>query len=239
MSSKTADMLSHLGKAFGEVGLDLLQPVQVHVYNEAVDPSYRMPDFGRKDALLVLVANTKALWSHFVSAFEGNEKLLGESDPLDRWVEAQVDAVMAEVDVPHVVRYGHGSSDSPVAMQRLGHVSGFGFLGPSQLSIHRKFGPWVSYRAAIVLDIPFERTAVASIDTCDGCDRKPCLSALELAMGGEKKVTFEGVRSDWKDWLAIREVCTVGQEHRFSNEQAAYHYTHDKRWLHLKSQNER
>jgi hypothetical protein len=238
MSLKAAEIVSRLGKAFRAVGLDLVHPVQVALYNDAVDPLYRVPDFNRVDALLLIVANTKALWPHFVSACQGDEVLSAESDPLDRWVEAQVDAVMSETQVRHAIRYGHGTSASPVDMQRLGHVSGLGFLGPGQLSIHRQFGPWVSFRAAIVLDISFENGSLAPIDTCDGCHQKPCMAALDSAMRGEKRATFEGVRSDWKSWLNIREVCTVGQEYQFSAEQAAYHYTHEKAWLQKTPQGE-
>lgn len=35
----------------------------------------------------------------------------------------------------------------------------------------------------------------------------------------------------WRPWLAVRDACPLGREHRYSEQQVAYHYTKDAKWL--------
>jgi methylmalonic aciduria homocystinuria type C protein len=51
---------------------------------------------------------------------------------------------------------------------------------------------------------------------CDACPRA-CGPALERALAGD----------DWRLWLAVRDACPLGAEHRYSEEQVRYHYTKD------------
>lgn len=39
--------------------------------------------------------------------------------------------------------------------------------------------------------------------------------------------------NDWKDFVALRCACTIGAEYKYSENQIAYHYTKDKKYLKL------
>src|SRR5262245_65502167 len=59
-------------------GLDLVQPFQVGWYNAVVDDAYRLPDFGRRAALGLLIGNTRALWPRFVDALRAEPTRLAD-----------------------------------------------------------------------------------------------------------------------------------------------------------------
>jgi len=62
--SAAAQLSSHL-RLFG---FDLIQPFAVGWYNDAVDESLRLPDFGDSGRLGLLVGNSRALWPVFLDA---------------------------------------------------------------------------------------------------------------------------------------------------------------------------
>jgi methylmalonic aciduria homocystinuria type C protein len=46
--------------------------------------------------------------------------------------------------------------------------------------------------------------------------------ARALAAGEPR--TTEELRDRWRLWLAVRDACPVGREHRYSDEQIRFHY---------------
>ena len=38
----------------------------------------------------------------------------------------------------------------------------------------------------------------------------------------------DSIKTHWRDWLRLRDVYDVGKEHRYTEAQIQYHYTHDK-----------
>jgi methylmalonic aciduria homocystinuria type C protein len=108
-----------------------------------------------------------------------------------------------------------------VAIQRLADEAGLAWLSPSHLCVHPTFGPWIALRAAIVIDVPAPPTTGAMAPLCD-CDAH-CLPKLQAALeAGE--ATSADVTQHWQHWVAMRDACPVGREHRYSDEQIAYHY---------------
>ena len=74
-------------------GFDLVHPFSTRWYNDAVDADLRLPDFGRDDALAVLVANTRALWPAFQLALQIDPGWADRHNPLDEYAEARIGAV--------------------------------------------------------------------------------------------------------------------------------------------------
>ncbi len=215
---------------FEACGFDLVRRTQVAGYNDEVASGYELPDFGRPSSLLLVLGNTRALWDVFISEIRQDSTLAEVHQPLDSWVEKKVSGVLESVGVRSHVSFAHASGKGVVGMQRLGALSGLGFLGPCHLSVHRKYGPWVSFRAAVVLDLHHTNGDYSAVDTCSGCSAKPCMVALE-AVQEKDGSGVEEFRDSWKDWLKIRQACIVGQEYSFSDAQSAYHYTHERDWL--------
>jgi len=172
----------------------------------------------RRDALAILVGNTKALWPIVRCAPRGR-------DPVDAWCEAAV--TEAARDLGASVFYAHrryGGQYLP--LQRIAHQAGMLHLSPSHLSLHPTHGPWVALRALVVTDEsgpPGPRPEAP--DPCTPCE-KPCLVAMEAALAGDR-----GDPEGWRRWLAIRDACPVGRASRYTDAQIAYHYTKDATWL--------
>ncbi|HZN40955.1 MAG TPA: hypothetical protein VFD82_19270 [Planctomycetota bacterium] len=118
----------------------------------------------------------------------------------------------------------------PVAGQRLNFVrlaeaAGFGTVSPvSGLLLHPEFGPWVSVRAALLLDgRPFGPVTDASItdlfQPCCNCAR-PCLTACPVSvhdgLGNQNLARCAEHRHQGGcvSGCSSRRACPVGAEHR-------------------------
>ena len=271
-------------------GIDIVEGTRVDRYNAAVEPLYRLPDFGRDDALVVLFGNSRALWQPFVAWLRAEPARLNLADPVDSYAERVVRGALEKVipTTPWTVRYAPEPPPRRVAMQHLGSAVGVACLSPSHLSVHPELGPWLAWRAAAVVDVAGPASAEPAKDLCGPCP-KPCMPALDRAVqiqdtdserasagGGGGAVrwcdagpagmaeSFQAVPSRasvrcirhhpagdrfgsvsqgrrpetsaeiamvWRPWLAVRDACPLGREHRYSEQQVAYHYTKDAKWL--------
>jgi hypothetical protein len=61
---------------------------------------------------------------------------------------------------------------------------------------------------------PPARSVAEHVCTCD----QRCLDAFTRAVGSKGP-------ERWRAWLEVRDACTAGREHRYSDEQIAYHYS--------------
>ena len=158
----------------------------------------------------ILVGNTRALWPIFLAARRADPELRSSPDPLDAYTERE----LARAFPGAVMWFAHRQYDGAyMPFQRFAVAAGMGALAPTNLVIHPRFGPWFGLRALVVLDgEPPEQPP-----------RPPyrCSNACSLA----------GTTDDWRSWLAVRDACCVGREHRYSEDQIAYHYTKDLRLL--------
>ncbi|MFT7623038.1 MAG: hypothetical protein ACI9WU_002215 [Myxococcota bacterium] len=210
--------ITSLTQALADRGLDLVQPLGTAHYNAVVQPEYQLRAFGRSNALALVVGNTRSMWPAFLDAARP------EHDPLDRWVER----VLADVTqaLPCSVEVYFPADEPPrrLPFQRLASIAGLAWLSPSWLLIHPEYGPWVSLRALIVLDCdgPDEAPDVAW-DPCGQCVDQ-CGPLFEAALADTRS---EGSSR----WLAVRDACPLGRQHRFSPHQIAYHYDKNLRTL--------
>ena len=228
-----------LANALAPRGFDLTRTVAVAAYNRAVAPPLRLPDHGRAGALAVVIGNSRALWPRFVAALRADHALLEEPDPLDRYTERAVAAAAHEAGgvlgrPRHEIRFGHELPPRRVAMQRLADVSGLAHLNQGHLCIHPVYGPWIALRAVIVWDVDAPardpRGAPRLPPPCD-CTRG-CSRAFDRTIAASRTVpTSATVRADWQLWVAVRDACPVGREHRYGADQLRYHYTGDREVL--------
>lgn len=213
-------------------GLDLVSPLQVRGYNEVVEAGFRLPDFGRARALAVLIGNTKAIWRPFLDALGSRPRLLDDDHPLDTYISQAIHDALQPLGDRWELRWAHRSAPRPVAMQRLAHVSGLAHLAPSHLSVHPVYGPWISLRAVVVVDIDGPSDlAPEPLNPCDNCVAN-CLARFDQAIAAVgPSQTHDTVAEHWRRWLAVRDACPIGRAHRFSDDQIRYHYTKDPQVL--------
>lgn len=210
--------VADITRACAAAGLDLSATTAVGTYNALVDEPYWLP--GAADAQVIVIGNTRALWDHldrFVRAHSGPL-----SDPVDTYVEAVVSAAVAHCHGVVDVRYAHEPPPRRIAIQRLADVAGMAWLSPSHLCVHTTFGPWIALRAAVVLDLPSDAPLPAHpAAPCECADH--CLPMLERALAAGE-ATSSDVIEHWRLWVAMRDACPIGRDHRYTDEQIAYHY---------------
>jgi cyanocobalamin reductase (cyanide-eliminating) / alkylcobalamin dealkylase len=223
--SRHGELVQRLRVAFAPWGFDLVQPLKVGWYNDGVEAALRLDDFGSSEHLAVIVGNSRALWPVWRSALARDPALGDSSDPLDIYTERAVEQVVAGIGEPVSLRFAHAAKSRRVAMQRLAHAAGLAYLTETHMSVHPSYGPWIALRAALSFAIPGPpgRAPVLS-HPCGGC-AQGCLPAFAQAVATLDGAPSEAnLRANWRLWLACRDACLVGREHRYFDDQIRYHY---------------
>ena len=213
-------------------GFDLCAATDAAAYH-ARAPDHRVDDFGRPRALVIVVGNSRALWPAFAAAL-ADPTLAAAADPLDayaaRSIGGAVAHALAATATRHDVYYAPEPPPRRIALQRLADVAGLAALAPSHLCVHPRFGPWIALRAAIVIDV--DGPPPAAPPPRRGCDcATGCGPALERAVAAGPPRGADELRERWRLWLAVRDACPIGRDHRYADDQLRYHYTGDRAFL--------
>jgi methylmalonic aciduria homocystinuria type C protein len=186
-------------------GLDVVLPFDPAAYTGGI----ALPP----GAVAVLVGNSRALWPQFVAALDRDSDLAASGHPLDRYVEQ---AVAAALDPDDAVRFAHHADPDFLPMIDVARAAGLK-IGACGLAIHPVFGPWIALRAVVGTAVapPTATHPVAGCDCATGCG--PPSDVARAAAGW---------RPDF--WLAARDGCPVGCEHRYGDAQLRYHYHRDR-----------
>ena len=153
-----------------------------------------------------------------------------EPDPLDAWTKRVVDPIAARLGARAVY-----PSDRPYhPFQQWAQRAEAVHASPLGILIHPVWGLWHAYRAALLFDHDVggfcrkaQKPALATT-----CTDKPCLSACPVS-------AFDGTRDDVvacathlrsktePDCASLgcraRDACPVGREHRYADDQIAFH----------------
>jgi hypothetical protein len=205
-----------------EAGFDL-----VHAFDARTCARVRgwdvLDDSARPRGLLI--GNTRALWPRFLAARAADAELAAASDPLERYTEAALARVVAQLPGARVwlahrhYPAGGAAAEAYLPFQRLAVATGLGTLSATQLVIHPTYGPWFALRAVIACagEPPPARAATAPPCTCDAA----CGGAFSRALGATGPEA-------WREWLAVRDACPIGRAFRYDDDQIAYHYTKNR-----------
>lgn len=228
VTTATAELIEP-SERLAQAGLDLLHPFPVSAYDRSVLGHDLLQPIGgsvRSDALALLVGNTRALWPRFAAAYSESEVLQRCPDPLDAYVEQAVIRAFAGVEPRPNIFFAH-TMPVRVSMLRAAAASGFACIGPAHLAVHDTFGPWFALRALVVVDLSAPDEVSPPANPCVGCS-EPCVEAMNRAMEQNATVDAQAVSASWRQWLAVREVCPVGEHAAYPPDQKRYHYTRDR-----------
>lgn len=231
-------VIDHLAHAFKPHGFDVVQPFRVADYNAAVPERFRLDVMTETAPLGVLIGNTAALWQPFLRWLKAAPERLELPDPLDQYTERMAANVLSQQPFAAQIRFSHDQTLRPFAAQKLAMLAGLAWQSPASLSVHPAFGPWLSFRMAWVVDLPGpEIPAVPATDPCGHC-AQACLPALQQVLekvtqhqansGADAVIGTSMISAFWQDWIAVRDACPVGHQHRFGAQQLGYHYLRDK-----------
>ncbi|MCU1361675.1 MAG: hypothetical protein JWN99_2964 [Ilumatobacteraceae bacterium] len=201
-----------------DAGLDLHGITSVGRYNASVDRPFHLP--GADGSLVMVIGNTRVMWPHVDRFVLSSTDAL--TDPVDTYVQQVVTAATDDVDDVIDIVFSHEPPPRRIAIQRLAHIAGLAWLSPSHLCIHPTFGPWMALRAAVVLDRPAPADRAPIQPPCD-CSTH-CLPRLAQALAAGEPTNAPQLVEHWRLWLAMRDACPVGRQHRYDDEQIVYHY---------------
>ena len=223
-------------------GLNLLGLVDAAAFDAAQPCGRRAADLGTDacGSILVLGSGGRACWDVLVAARDGAAPTARRSEhPIDRHGAEVAELVLAMLEAEDLCgRVVLPSSRRSLNFIQLGEMGGLGSISPviHQL-IHPVYGPWVSLRAAILLEgrpfgLPVPEVSAATFQPCDGCDR-PCVEACPVgayaADGRSDPHRCMSHRVDaggCGEGCDVRRHCRIGQEHRYGPAEEAFRQRH-------------
>ncbi|MBM4247354.1 MAG: hypothetical protein FJ148_26790 [Deltaproteobacteria bacterium] len=228
-SADATALVDALAVRLAPAGFDLVRALDARWYDAAVAPEYRLPrpGSGREARLAVVVGSSRAFWEPFLAWLRDDPTRLDAPDPIDRYAVAAVTAALADAAAPCAVRFSFEPPPRRVAIQRLADAAGLAARTPSMLCVHPTFGPWIALRAAVVFDVaPPDGPGAGPPRACDDCAER-CAAALARARDAAPIDRGDPVASHWRLWLAVRDACPIGRQHRYPEAYLRYVYTKD------------
>lgn len=193
--------------------------------NEGLAADERLAPAEDAGDLGLLIASTRYFWLRFGSSLQDEPARAQAADPVDDHVTAAVRAALDSVPRASKVRFSHESP--PLPIQRIAELAGFARLSPARLSVHPVYGPWVALRAVAVVAVqgPEAADLPELHDPCPGCPGGCADIFRRVVSVSPDRPGAVALARDWTDWLAVRDACPVGREHRYSDDQIRYGYT--------------
>ncbi|MEM7042830.1 MAG: ferredoxin [Pseudomonadota bacterium] len=188
-----------------------------------------LPDRASQPQTIAIIGNVGSrVWPVFDAARESRPDLT-----LDRWTEEVVGDIASEAGVEAVYPF-KGPPYHPFILWA--KRSGSLFRSPIGLSIHPRYGLWIAFRAALLIDYPLgdgtlEIEPVQGRRPCDDCADKPCLTTCPVGAFSEAGYDFEAcldqvaspVNTCREGGCLARIACPVGREYRYQPAHAAFH----------------
>ena len=219
-------------------GLNLVATVPVDRYDAAVTEPYRASALAPDAKSIVVVANGGgALWEALKRHAEKNPGWMDRDHPLDDFtktvVENHIAPVIGESGARFSILFPFLQGQRTLNFIELGKAAGV--AGPSILGvlIHPKFGPWMAFRAAILIDQLIDEPGEArDYDPCPTCTARTCIAAcptgaVSAASGWDipRCVAYRiESEADCRARCHSRVACVVGPEHRYPDDELAHHH---------------
>ena len=230
--------LVHTIRSAGEpFGLNLVAAVPAHRYDAVVTQPYRAAALDAKAKSIVVIANGGgALWLGLRRHAEHHPGWWERENPLDDFtrtiVEKEIEPVIRQSRCRYTMVFPFTSGATTLNFIELGKVAGLGGSSILGVVVHPKFGPWIAFRAAILVDELIDAPGeAASFDPCPSCTQRSCIAACPTAA-----VAFPSgwdiprclayrieSEPDCTPRCHARVACVLGPQYRYPEDELAYH----------------
>ncbi|HVN28954.1 MAG TPA: hypothetical protein VMT64_10735 [Candidatus Binataceae bacterium] len=215
-------------------GLNLIAATPAARYDAAVTAPYKVAGIAPRTKSIIVIGNGGgAFWQSFKQHVEKNAGWTARDNPLDDFTRFVIERDVMPIlsNVAHTVVYPFMSSGPTLNFMEAGKAAGLS--GPSIIGVvvHPTYGPWVAFRAAILIDVELDTPGEAyGFDPCPSCSARSCISACPAGA-----VTLSGwdipkclthrveVEADCTPRCHARVGCVLGPEHRYPDDELAYH----------------
>jgi len=230
------DLLGLIRSAAGRHGLNLVAAIPVSRYDATVEAQSRAGAVAPEARSAVVIANGGgAFWQAFRKHADTHPGWREREHPLDDFTREVVERDLQ----PQVISRGarcvpvYPFSGAPTLnFMALGKA--VALAGPSILGVvvHPVYGPWVAFRAALLIDRELDAPGdAAGFDPCPSCTVKSCIpacpvGAVEFPKGWDipRCVAHRmSVEQPCAEHCYARVSCVLGPEHRYPDDELAYH----------------
>lgn len=175
---------------------------------------------------LILIANAgKGLWN------EIKKTELNSADPIDEYTVQSIQKILSRFDpnLEYEISYPRFQN---IGLQKLGELAGWHHPSPFRVGIHPHWGTWYAYRAVILSNSRFN-TSQREINrsVCHQCTHQLCIAQCPARAFNRKHFDLQKCmdyrlqeNSPCAYNCLARYACPEGVEHRYTDEQIAYHY---------------
>jgi epoxyqueuosine reductase len=229
--------LDKIRRAAAPHGLNLVAATPVARYDAAVKEISRASTIDPHSRSIVVIGNGGgALWNALKLHAAHNPGWWQRVNPLDDFtreiVERDLATPIRAAGARCTTVYPFMNGGRTLSFIDLGKVAGV--AGPSILgvTVHPVYGPWIAFRAALLLDEELDSSGDAQgFDPCPRCVARSCIPAcpagavsLESGWDIPKCLTHRvEVESDCAPRCHARANCVIGPEHRYPDDELAYH----------------
>lgn len=230
-------IIEKIRRAGAPYGLNLVATAAVDRYDAAVTESYRARAIAPDARTIIVVANGGGeLWAALKRHADGNPGWWQRANPLDDFTHEIVEreiAPAARSEGANVrVIYPFMNNAATLNFIELGKAASL--AGPSILGVvvHPVYGPWIAFRAAILIDREIDAPGAAlAFDPCPSCTVRSCIpacpvSAVAFPAGWDIPKCLTHRVEDEPDCAPrchARAGCVLGPEHRYPDDELAYH----------------
>ncbi|HVN28696.1 MAG TPA: hypothetical protein VMT64_09440 [Candidatus Binataceae bacterium] len=232
-----SDLLQTIRDASAPYGLNLVAATPAERYDASISSGYRVSELAPGARSIVLVGNGGGeFWSALKRHAERNPGWWNREHPLDEFtrkiVENSMAAPLRALGARCVVVYPFVHDNRTLNFVHLARIAGL--TGPSIIgvSLHPEFGPWIAFRAALLVDQLIDAPGSAiDFDPCPGCTARSCINACPVGAVGvaqgwdiPKCLTHRvEVEHDCINRCHARAACVIGPEHIYPDDELAYH----------------
>jgi epoxyqueuosine reductase len=218
-------------------GLNLVAATPVERYDASITAGLRAIELAPGARSIVIVGNGGGeLWTALKQHAARHPEWWDREHPLDEFTRQVVETALAAPlradGIRCTVVYPFIQDGRALNFVQLARVAGL--TGPSIIgvSLHPEYGPWIAFRAALLIDEPIDAPGPAiDFDPCPTCTARTCISACPAsAVSAErgwdipKCLTHRvEVEPDCIGRCHARAACVIGPAHIYPDDELAYH----------------
>jgi hypothetical protein len=218
-------------------GLNLVGAVSARSYDRAVAAPYRAGAIDSRARSIVAIGNGGgALWTALQSHAQAHPGWWRRENPLDDFtrevIETEVAPAARRAGAHATVVYPFMQGAPTLNFIELAKAAGLG--GPSIVGVvvHPVFGPWIAFRAALLVDEAIDALGeAAGFDPCPTCTARTCVAAcpagaIAYPAGWDIQrclIRRVEVEPECSPQCHARARCVLGPQHRYPDEELAYH----------------
>ena len=231
------DLLQLIRTAGQRRGLNLIGAIPIARYEAALGPKPRLREAAPEARSIIVIGNGGGEWWLALKEHAAQHPgWLEREHPMDDFtravIEGDIVAPLRALGLRCSATYPFIQDRSMLNFMELGKLAGLG--GPSIIGVlvNPKYGPWIAFRAALLIDADLDAPGdAAGFDPCPRCVPRSCIAAcpvqaVSFPKGWDIPRCLEHrveVEPDCALRCHARVGCVLGPEHRYPDDELAYH----------------